>query len=90
MPTFSPLFLMSVTNNEIKEYNRDNEKLILEGEYLNGKKNGKIKEYEKDGNLILEGEYLNDEKNGFFKEYDRYYDHSLIFEGEYLIFKIIT
>jgi len=34
-------------------------KLIFEGEYLNGKRNGKGKEYYKNGNLAFEGEYLN-------------------------------
>ena len=52
--------------------------LIFEGEYLNGKKNGKGKEYD-DGKLRFEGEYLNGEKNGKRKEYD--YTGNLIFEG---------
>ena len=46
-------------------------KLIFDGEYLNGEKNGKGKEYNDDGKLIFEGEYLNGEKNGKGKEYDR-------------------
>ena len=33
--------------------------MIFEGEYLNGKRNGKGKEYNKEGKLIFEGEYLN-------------------------------
>ena len=67
-----------------KEYNGNNGKLILEGEYLNGKRwNGKIKEYDYDGELIFEGEYLNGQKNGEGKENDNY-DGKLIFEGEYL------
>ena len=41
----------------VKEYNGN--KLIFEGEYLNGEKNGKGKEYNRNGNLIFEGEYLN-------------------------------
>ena len=45
-----------------KEYN-DNGELLFEGEYLNGKRNGKGKEYYWDtGKLIFEGEYLNDKK----------------------------
>ena len=43
-----------------KEYNYKG-KLIFEGEYLNGEKNGKGKEYYK-GKLIFEGEYLNGER----------------------------
>ena len=33
--------------------------VIFEGEYINGKKNGKAKEYNYNGKLIYEGEYLN-------------------------------
>ena len=32
---------------------------MYDGEYLNGLKNGKGKEYDYEGNLIFEGEYLN-------------------------------
>ena len=70
-----------------KEMEKENniimmENLIFEGEYLNGKTNGKGKEYNYFENLIFEGEYLNGERNGKGKEYN--YDGSLIFEGEYL------
>ena len=34
---------------------------MYEGEYLNGKRNGKGKEYDEKGNIIFEGEYLNGE-----------------------------
>ena len=47
-------------NGKVREYNSKSE-LIYEGEYLNGKRNGKGKEYE-NGELIFEGEYLNDKK----------------------------
>ena len=33
--------------------------LIFEGEYLNGLKNGKGKEYDWNGKIKFEGEYLN-------------------------------
>ena len=33
--------------------------LIFKGEYLNGRRNGKGKEYHNNGRLIFEGEYLN-------------------------------
>ena len=69
------------SNNIIKEYNINNDKLIFEGEYLNGKRNGKGKEY-MDTKLIFEGEYLNGKRNGKGKEYDK--DGKLKFEGEYL------
>ena len=45
------------------EKNALNGKLIFEGEYLNGNRNGKDKEYDKDGKVIFEGEYLNGERN---------------------------
>ena len=44
--------------------------LIFEGEYLNKKRNGKGKEYYKNGKLMFEGEYLNGKRwNG--KGYDK-------------------
>ena len=38
--------------------------LIFEGDYLNGKRNGKGKEFFLNGILKYEGEYLNGERNG--------------------------
>ena len=35
---------------------------MFEGEYLNGKRNGKGKEYDNNGKLEYEGEYLNGER----------------------------
>ena len=35
-----------------------NGNLKFEGEYLNGKRHGKGKEYNNDGNIVFEGEYL--------------------------------
>ena len=70
--------------------------LKFEGEYKNGKKNGKGKEFykshetyeneyskgEKDGSiLIYEGEYLNGKRHGKGKEYNK--EGNLIFEGEF-------
>ena len=49
----------------MKEYDY-NCNLIFEGENLNGKRNGKGKEYSS-GELILEGEYLNDKRTGIGK-----------------------
>ena len=63
-----------------KEYN-DLNSLIYDGEYLEGEKNGKGKEYDY-GYLYYEGEYLKGEKNGKGKEYD--YKGNLKYEGEYL------
>ena len=52
-----------------------------QGEFSNGEKNGKAKEF-KNNKLIFEGEYLNGEKNGYGKQYDEE-NGQLIFEGEY-------
>ena len=68
-------------SGNIKEYADDGD-LEFEGEYLNGLKNGKGKEYY-NGNLEFEGEYLNGLKNGKGKEYADF-TRNLIFEGEYL------
>ena len=64
----------------MKEYSQANQK-INEGKYLNGKRNGKGKEFYHD-NIMFEGEYLNGKRNGKGKEYN--YESELIFEGEYL------
>ena len=70
-------------NGKIKEYYY-NGKLKFEGDYINGERNGKIKEYNYyDGKLIFEGEYLNDKRNGKVRKYN-YYDGEFKFEGEYL------
>ena len=66
----------------VEEYDKVEIKLIFKGEYLNGEKNGKGKEYYKNGNLIFEGEYLNGRRNGKGKEYNEH--GNLIYEGEYL------
>ena len=57
------------------------DKLIFEGEYLNGKRNGKGREYN-NGFLNFEGTYLNGERNGNEIEYN--YINKSKFEGEYL------
>jgi len=82
-------------NNTILEYKNGNgytriycllendlEYLAFEGEFINGIKNGKGKEYNKSGNMVYEGEYLNGERHGKGKEFNLYND--LIFEGEYM------
>ena len=59
----------------------DNFTFKIEGEYSNGQRNEKGKEYDDKGNLIFEGEYLYDKKiKG--KEYNK--NGNLIFEGDYL------
>ena len=56
--------------------------LIFEGEYIDGKKNGKGKEYYYHDKLKFEGEYINGERNVKGKEY--FNNGHLKFEGEYL------
>ena len=55
-------------------------KRIFEGEYLNGNRNGKGKEYYNNGILGFEGEYLKGKRNGKGKDY--YENGKLKFEGE--------
>ena len=67
-------------NGKVMEYNDDGE-ILFEGEYLNGKKIGKGKEYVY-GRLIFEGEFLNGKRHGKGKDYN--FGGDVIFEGEYL------
>ena len=68
-----------------KEYGLPGKELIFEGEYLNGKRNGKGKEYAKYGE-IFEGEYINGKRSGKGKDlYEKIEGEiRVIFEGEYL------
>ena len=52
-----------------------------EGEYSDGEKNGKGKEYDYNDKLIYEGEFLNGYRNGNGKEY---INNKLVYEGKYL------
>ena len=87
---FTGRYIEYETNNKGKEYNGYSGRLIYEGEFLNGKRNGKGKEYydNDDGKLLFEGEYLNGKRNGKGKEYNYYGE--LIFEGKYLNGKRLT
>ena len=78
---FSGRYIIYESNGIVKEYDGENDKLIFEGEYLNGKKNGKGIEYFYDVQLYFEGQYLNNKKHGLGKEY---YNDILLFEGVYL------
>ena len=64
-----------------KEYGSNLMQLLFEGEYLNGQRNGKGKEYYYDGKIQFEGEYLNGERNGNGKKYNK--NGKLKFKGEY-------
>ena len=60
------------------------DRLIFGGECINGKKNGKGREYDKIfGELIFEGEYLKDHK---YKG-KNYFRRKLDYEGEYLFYR---
>ena len=67
---------------KFKYYDDGYRTLIYEGGYLNGKRNGKGKEYYNSGILKYEGEYLNGKWNGKGKEYNK--KGELKFEGEYI------
>ena len=59
-------------------------RLKFEGEYLNGERNGKGKEYDTNGKLIFEGEFLNGKKwngNGRQGDHSSYFVYKFI-EGK--------
>ena len=65
----SKIYKVGKKNGIGKEFDLSQKNMIFEGEYLNGKRNGKGKEYYYYGKLKIEGEFLNGEKNGKIKEY---------------------
>ena len=68
-----------------KEYEKD--KIVFEGEYLNGKKHGKGKEYTIDGKIKYDGEYYDGERwKGMAWNY--YSNGELEYEGEYIYGKL--
>ena len=69
-------------NGPVKEYQQGYVFPSFEGEYLNGKKNGKGKEYWHNGIIEFEGEYLNGKRNGKGKEYK--YSSFIAQDEEYL------
>ena len=79
---YSGKYIIYEANRIGKEYNGKDDRLIFEGEYLNGERNGKGKEYY-EGQLKYEGEYLKGKRHGKGKEYS-YENGNLKFEGEYL------
>ena len=58
----SKKYITKEENGKIKIYSSESNLLIYEGEYLNGKKNGKGQEYYSNGKIKFEGEYLNGKK----------------------------
>ena len=78
---FKGVYIEYESKTKGKEIYGDTGKVRFKGEYLNGKRNGKGKEYD-DDILNFEGEYLNGKRNGKGKEYFKSGD--LYFEGEYI------
>ena len=66
----------------LHEHSKNDDKIVFVGEYLNGKRNGKGKEYNSSDKLIFEGEYLNGKRTGKGIEYD--YLGWIMFEGDFL------
>ena len=79
---FRGIELIYESNGLVKEidYSHDDGSLIYEGEYLNGKRNGKGKELYS-GKIDYEGEYKDGKRSGKGREY--FYNNKLKFEGEY-------
>ena len=80
--TLNGRYIVYETNEVGAEYNVNDDRIVFAGEYLNGKRNGRGKEYDSSGKLIFESEYLNGKKNVKGKEYID--DNNVIFDGEYL------
>ena len=66
---FNGRYIIYETKTKGKEYLAANDRLRYKGEFLNGERNGKGKEYVEYYNLIFEGEYLKEKKHGKGKEY---------------------
>ena len=79
---FKNKYIVYDTKGIGKEYDYYSGKLIYEGEYLHGERNGKGKEFFYNGKIKFEGEYLNGKRNGKGKEY---YENGVIkYIGGYL------
>ena len=63
--------IIETQEGNVREYLINSNILIFEGEYKNGKRNGKGKEYYNDQKLKFEGIYLNGKKkNGYGYDYN--------------------
>ena len=79
---YSGKYIIYKSKNKGKEYDAYNNKLIFRGEYLNGERNGKGREYNEEGKVIFEGEYLKGKRNGIGKEYNK--------EGNLIFLEVIS
>ena len=75
-------YIISEGKGIIKLYKYSTNSLTFEGEYKNGEKNGKGKEYNYHGQLVFGGKYLNGKRHGQGKEYLAKIN-KISFEGEY-------
>ena len=80
---YGGVYIQYESKTKGKEYYGNSGRIRLEGEYLNGKRNGKGKEYNDDGNLEFDGEYLNEKTNKKENEYNNG-DYDLDFYKKYL------
>ena len=78
----SGIYKINEKNGKGRENILNANKVIFEGEYLNGKRKGKGREYYSNGRLKFKGLYLNGKRNGIGKEY-YIWDGSKKYEGEY-------
>ena len=72
------LYELENGNGKVNEYD---ENLRYDGEYLDGKRHGKGKEFNSIGSLIYEGNFSKGEWNGFGK---KNINDELVYEGEFL------
>ena len=71
-------------NGKIEVYNSYNNELLFKGNYLNGKRNGLVREYNEKDQLVFQGEYLDGKKwKGLEYIYDDITDTKIL-ELEYL------
>ena len=58
-------YLIKDKNGNDKVYTLDTKRLLFEGKYLNGKKNGIGKDFDFMGDVIFEGQYIDGIRNGY-------------------------
>ena len=69
-------------NRKGEEHDSYYHSLVFTGEYLNGKRHGHGKEYNKNGEIKFEGEYLNGKRDGYGKEFNKF--GKVKYDGVYL------
>jgi len=79
---FSKILKIAERNGKGKEYSAINKKLMFEGEYKNGKRNGIGTCFYGNGKICFKGNYKDGILNG--KGIDYYYNGNIEFDGEYV------